>query len=656
MRVIGLMSGTSADGVDAALLEIEGAPPTLQWKLLCHRTYPHSPVLRAEIFACMRPENAGVDRLCALNFMLGEAFASAALRLAADAALPMDSVNLIGSHGQTLWHIPVGETPSTLQLGEAAVIAERTGVQVVNNFRTRDMAAGGQGAPLVAFADALILTLPSRVRICQNIGGIANLTWLPPGEPGGAFAFDTGPGNMLLDAAAQRISCGRLRCDLDGTLAGSGSVDEDLLEDWLESEPYFRQAPPKTTGREMFGAAYEEHLQEEAARRGLDKNDYMATLTALTARSIADACCRFLPRFPQEIILSGGGALNPVLVRMLQGALSPAQLRLSDDLGLPSSAKEAAIFAILAYESWHLRPANLPAATGARHPVVLGSFTPGAARPSKENEPAAGTEAAMQDMPPLESMSALDFVQAMNRTDEGAALALRTALPQIASAIDTVAARMQNGGRLIYMGAGTSGRLGVLDASECPPTFGVEPERVVGLIAGGEKALRFSVENAEDDREGAVRDLDALHLTAADSVVGISASGGAPYVLSGLEYARSRGAFTAALYCNHNAPAAALAEVSICIPTGPELLAGSTRLKAGTATKMALNMLSTGVMVRLGHVRGNRMVDMRPVNDKLRRRAVRMVMEEGRLSEQEALHRLEAAGWDIRRALDFQRS
>ncbi|MGQ9490660.1 MAG: anhydro-N-acetylmuramic acid kinase [Anaerolineae bacterium] len=385
MIVIGLMSGTSADGIDAALVRIEGAPPRLEWQLLAHLHVPHPPDLRAEIFACFRPETGTVDRLCRLNFALGRAFAAAALQAIAAAGLTRTEVELIGCHGQTVWHIPTGPDASTLQLGEAAIIAEETGIPTVSNFRTRDMAAGGQGAPLVPYVDVLLFSHPTLTRAAQNIGGIANVTYLPPlSAARDAIAFDTGPGNMLIDYAASRMTAGAWTYDRDGTLAAQGRVDRELLAAWLAA-PYFQQPPPKTTGRELFGAQFGAQAWAEAEARGLADPDIVATLTALTAYSIAYSYRAFLPRLPDEVIVSGGGARNPTLVAMLRQALEevrtggegPVRVVLSDALGLPAEAKEAVAFAMLAYESWHGRPGNLPSATGARHPVVLGSLTPG---------------------------------------------------------------------------------------------------------------------------------------------------------------------------------------------------------------------------------------------------------------------------------------
>lgn len=373
MIVVGLMSGTSADGTDAAVVELWGAAPALGWKLLKHVQVPHPADLRAEIFAAFRPETGTVDRLCRLNFRLGRAFAGAALAAIAAAGLRPDQVDLIGSHGQTVWHIPTGPEASTLQLGEPAVIAELTGITTISNFRPRDMAAGGQGAPLVPYLDRLLFAHPTLVRAVQNIGGIANVTYLA-GDM--TMAFDTGPGNMLMDDAAARATAGAWTYDRDGTLAAQGRVDEALLAE-LMAEPYLKQPPPKTTGRELFGAQFGGRVWARAEAAGLTPCDIVATLTAFTARSIAQAYRDFFPRPADEVIVSGGGSRNPTLMAMLRRELPAARVVTSDEMGLPADAKEAVAFAVLAYETWHGRPGNLPAATGARRPVVLGSITPG---------------------------------------------------------------------------------------------------------------------------------------------------------------------------------------------------------------------------------------------------------------------------------------
>jgi anhydro-N-acetylmuramic acid kinase len=295
----------------------------------------------------------------------------------------MDHIDLIGSHGQTLWHEPPNNgIGSTLQLGEPAIIAEMTGVPVVSNFRTRDMAAGGHGAPLVPRVDWLLLSHPTRTRVAQNIGGIANVTFLPPfGEnnesqrnENGVIAFDTGPGNMLIDEAARLATNGAREFDQDGELALQGRVDESLLAEWL-AEPYFQQKPPRTTGRERYGTQRAAEYWSQSIQRGLHPNDIVATLTALTACSIENAYRTFLPAFPEEVIVSGGGARNRTLMAMLNERLTPARVTTSEEYGLAIEAKEAVAFAVLAYETWHRRPGNLPAVTGASRAVILGSLT-----------------------------------------------------------------------------------------------------------------------------------------------------------------------------------------------------------------------------------------------------------------------------------------
>ena len=383
MIVVGLMSGTSADGTDVAIVEISGQPPKLDWRLRRHTTVPHPAPLRRAIRESMRPETSRVDHLCQLGAILGEQFAAAARQGIREAGLTPDEVSLIGSHGQTVWHAPQGTPPATLQLGEAAIIAERTGVPVVSNFRARDVAAGGQGAPLVAYVDMLFFTDQAQVRAAQNIGGIGNVTFLPPrNDPHlQPFAFDTGPGNVLLDETAAYLTRDAWSYDRDGALAAGGEVEDRLLA-WLLEHPYLKRSPPKTTGREEFGHSFARKIWQRAEQYGIGASALMATLTAFTIQTIARAYDDFLPRRPEAIIVSGGGVHNPVLMRQLANALAPARLLRCEELTsiyLPAfsgDAKEALAFAILAYESWHGRPGNLPSATGASHAVVLGQVTP----------------------------------------------------------------------------------------------------------------------------------------------------------------------------------------------------------------------------------------------------------------------------------------
>ncbi len=648
MIVVGMISGTSADGIEAVVTRLEGAPPALQWELLAHRHVPYAPELRTEVFACFRPETGTVDRLCALNFALGRAFGEAALEVIAAAGLTPAQVGLIGSHGQTLWHIPAGPRASTLQLGESAVIAEITGIPVVSNFRTRDMAVGGQGAPLAPYPDTILFRHHTLTRAIQNIGGIGNVTYLPSNGVG-ELGFDTGPGNMLMDDAVSRLSDGAETYDKDGVRGARGTVHVGLLDE-LMAEPYLRLPPPKTTGRELFGAPYGAQIWARADALGLSGDDRVATLTAFTARSIAQAYRDCLPTIPAEVYICGGGAHNPTLMAMLQAELPTSIVRPIDALGLPSEAKEAQFFAVLAYESLNGRPGNLPAATGARSQVILGQHTPGPWMPTAE-APGALTESRNPRTAHIDELSAAELVRVINAEDARVAPAVAVELPRIADAIERVTERVRRGGRLIYFGAGTSGRLGVLDAAECPPTFGTDPELVVAKLAGGPQAITQSVEGAEDDRDAGARAVIDLNVTERDSVLGIAASGGTPFVLGALEEARRRGALTLSLACNRPSLVEDLADIAIAPLVGPEVITGSTRLKAGTAQKMVLNMLSTGVMIRLGKTLGNLMVDVRPINIKLRERARRIVSEACDLSPSAAAALLERCGDEVKTAI-----
>jgi anhydro-N-acetylmuramic acid kinase len=380
MLIIGLMSGTSLDGVTAALVSIEGGSvEELRWTVRGWCTLPYADERRRTIHDGIVAGTAAA--LCALNAEIGEWFAEAAQRVCQDSGVPMDRVDLIGSHGQTVWHIPPaqGERGSTLQLGDAATIAERTGCPVVSDFRSRDMAAGGHGAPLVPWVDQALFALPERARALQNLGGIGNVSWVPPRESGeGVFAFDTGPANALIDAAVHLATGGRMAYDEDGRLAARGQVDATLLADLLR-HPFFALEPPRSTGRETFGRPFVERLVEAVRPEGdQDWFDLLATLTELTARSIADAYERWiLPRGIQEVVLSGGGARNLTLVRRLGELLAPIPVLEGSVLGVDPEAKEALAFAVLAWAHSAGVPANAPGATGAAGPRILGSFTPG---------------------------------------------------------------------------------------------------------------------------------------------------------------------------------------------------------------------------------------------------------------------------------------
>jgi anhydro-N-acetylmuramic acid kinase len=367
LRVIGLISGTSVDGIDAAVVEVSRRPEGVSIRTLATLSNDFRPEQRERIIDLCRAD-AALEAVCAANFDVAEWFAAAALA-AIEKGGSSEDIDLIASHGQTIWHIP---GHSTMQIGEAAVIAERTGLPVVSNFRTRDMAAGGQGAPLVSYLDYLVLRDPARNRAAQNLGGIGNVTWIPANAaPGDVISFDTGPGNMLIDGVA-RLVAGRQRDD-GGGLAARGHVHERLLAELLQ-DAYYEQPPPKTTGREKFGDTYAGHVVERGRRVNMRAEDLLATVTMLTARSIADAYRRSLGKV-DEVILSGGGVHNKTLVRMIETALAPLKVRSSREFGLDPDFKEAIAFAVFgAMTAWG-EPSNLPAATGARREVILGDVT-----------------------------------------------------------------------------------------------------------------------------------------------------------------------------------------------------------------------------------------------------------------------------------------
>ncbi|RME53748.1 MAG: anhydro-N-acetylmuramic acid kinase, partial [Caldilineae bacterium] len=380
MLVIGLMSGTSADGIDAALAEIHEADGRLQLEQRAFITELWTAQERALIFDLFA-NRADTRTLCLANVQLGRGFARAARSLLEHARVDPKDVAAIGSHGQTVWHevTPDGQVAATLQLGEASVIAEETGVTTVADFRVADVAAGGQGAPLVSMFDWLLLRPDDSLggwRAVQNIGGIANVTFLPPRSlDADPVAFDTGPGNALIDDAVTRLTTGVQTYDRDGAWAAQGVPNQALLDRWL-AHPYFHRSPPKTTGRELFGGALADRWREEAQAAGLSDADWVATLTELTAASIADAYARFAPGPVAEVVVGGGGGSNPVLMERLRSQLAArlgrsVPVRRHRDLDAPrieDDAKEALAFALLAWLTLHGRPGNVPACTGARGP------------------------------------------------------------------------------------------------------------------------------------------------------------------------------------------------------------------------------------------------------------------------------------------------
>jgi anhydro-N-acetylmuramic acid kinase len=407
LLVLGLMSGTSADGIEAALVRISGAPPKLKSKLIGHASLPIPKPIRHEISQ--------------LNFRLGHLFAEAAIATCKKLRVPLKSVDLIASHGQTILHqgppIPYlgAKTSSTLQIGEPSVIAARTGITTIGDFRPADMAAGGQGAPLVPFADYLLYRHEKFGRVSLNLGGIANVTIIPAdAKPADVFAFDTGPANILIDALVSHFTKGRQRYDKDAAFAKQGQISRELMRTLLR-DPYLKQKPPKSTGREYFGKEYVKELIALGRRYRLSHHDLICTTTMFSAASVIDALHRFV--FPKhkinEIIVSGGGAQNPVILqtlsvfamagsnpRNLYRVITPGKVsivmheadspykqhitipkhalvsvRRSSTLGVPEQSKEAYAFALLAYETFHHRPSNLPSATGAARPAILGKIS-----------------------------------------------------------------------------------------------------------------------------------------------------------------------------------------------------------------------------------------------------------------------------------------
>jgi anhydro-N-acetylmuramic acid kinase len=381
LTVAGIMSGTSADGIDVAITRIGPRGSKLGVRLLSHHAVKFPLVLRRAILAAMESTSTSTAELARLHWRLGIAYADAVRSAMERYPCRLD---LIGCHGQTIYHQAkpgpyAGRTfACTWQVGEPALLATEFGVPVVSNFRPADMAAGGQAAPLVSLLDFVLYRHPTRARVLQNLGGIGNLTAIPAGaSEGQVIAFDTGPGNMVIDACMQALF--NKTFDRDGKVASRGRVITEVVEAIL-SQPFFRAAPPKSAGREQFGTAFVTEFLAACRAASVNSADTVATASALTAQSIAMAYERFVqPLFgssPVDYILSGGGALNPTLRSMLATQLAPRGCKLSstDDTGMPAQAKEAVAFALLAYQTWHHRAANVPSATGARRPVLLGQI------------------------------------------------------------------------------------------------------------------------------------------------------------------------------------------------------------------------------------------------------------------------------------------
>ena len=382
MLVLGMMSGTSADGIDVALARISGAPPNLSAKLIGHASVRFPGQLRKEILRVGEQLPISASALSQLNFRLGVLFADAALAACRKFRVARARISLIGSHGQTIFHqgwpVPCFGSPtaSTLQIGEPSVIAARTGIATIGDFRPADMALGGQGAPLVPYVDYLLYRHARLGRVSLNLGGIANITVLPrAAKPQQVFAFDTGPANMLIDALVLHFTR-RQRFDKNAQLAAQGRSNPALLDEFLR-DPYLKLVPPKSTGREYYGHTYLKKILALGRRHRAKPNDLIRAATIFTALSVVDALNRFVLKKEKidQLIVSGGGAHNPLILAQLSAALPGIEVLPSSRLGVPEDAKEAFAFALLAYETFHQRPSNLPSATGARGPAILGKIS-----------------------------------------------------------------------------------------------------------------------------------------------------------------------------------------------------------------------------------------------------------------------------------------
>ncbi len=381
-RIIGLMSGTSLDGVDLALVEIEGAGPGCRAELRKFTTVPYASTLKSQMQSQMQPDQSSVDRICELHISLGRFFAQIIQQTLEAWGETSQSIDCIASHGQTLYHLPEGADwmgkplHATLQIGDGDQIATHTGILTISDFRTKDIAVGGEGAPLVPYVDYLLFSKPGVARILHNLGGISNLTYLPAsGNPQDVIAFDTGPANVLINLAVAALIDPEQHFDPEGQIAAQGQVHDELLNLLLD-DPFFKLPPPKSTGREAFGTEYFNKVHQQALSRGMSSEDTIATLTALTAHSIQQAYEAFLPMDqPTEIYFSGGGTHNQNLMQQIQHLLPHWAIRNVQDLRISPDAKEAISFAILANEALAGNPVTLPGVTGSLYRTSLGKIS-----------------------------------------------------------------------------------------------------------------------------------------------------------------------------------------------------------------------------------------------------------------------------------------
>lgn len=626
---MGLMTGTALDGsIDVALLRTDGEGVAEFGPARLVDYAPEVRALIAEAVAAARdwafdgPEPAV---FAAASEALTRAQAAAVRDLAESAGLGLRRLGIVGFHGQTVLHRPAepGRPGATRQLGDGALMARLLGLPVAWDFRSADVGAGGQGAPLVPAYHAALLAQAAAGpgTAVLNLGGVANLTVLQP--DGTLMACDTGPANAPLNDWIARHGLGTM--DRDGALALAGQVDERRLVAAL-AHPWFLRPWPKSLDRDAFGGGLAE---------GLCAADGAATLTAFAAAAVGKAL-DLVPDRPRRLVVCGGGRRNPALMQALRQR-SGAEVVPAEEMGWRGDVIEAECFAYLAVRALRGLPISFPGTTGVPAPMTGGRLS----------WPRPATEAASPRFEGLETWPTGDLVAGILDGQAAAIAAVRAVSAELAQAIDAAADRLARGGRLVALGAGTSGRIAVQDLVELRPTFDWPAERALVLIAGGEAALTTAREGAEDAGSEAVAALEAAKLAPEDVVIGVAASGGTPFTLAGLRRARAAGALTIALFNSPGAPMALAADHPICLATGAEVIAGSTRMAAGTAQKAALNTLSTGIMVRLGYVHRGKMVRMRPTNAKLRIRAVAMVSELAGSTSESAEAALTAAGGQI---------